>query len=98
MEEFERSLREALLRERLERLVTDGVGVTPAEGEREFRRRTEQVKAEYVQVDAAPFRAAAAVTDEEAARGSSRTARPTASPSGAPWQYLLVDAAPWPAG
>jgi hypothetical protein len=38
VEEFEQWLRDALLRERLERIVTDGVAVTPAEAEREFRR------------------------------------------------------------
>ena len=65
VEEFEESLRQKILGEKLEALVTDGVNVTPAEAEREFRKRTEQVKLEYVLVDAARFRPAAAVTDED---------------------------------
>ena len=45
VEEFEETLRDQILGEQLEALVTDGVSVTPAEAEQEFRRRTEQVKA-----------------------------------------------------
>ena len=37
-----------LVREKVVALVTDGVMVTPAEAEQEFRRRNEQLKAEYV--------------------------------------------------
>ncbi len=63
--EFEESLRRRMLREQLEGLVTQEAGVSPAEAEREFRRRNEQIKAEYVLVDAARFRSAAAVSEEE---------------------------------
>ncbi|HSD28654.1 MAG TPA: peptidylprolyl isomerase [Vicinamibacteria bacterium] len=56
-EDFERSLRRQLLRESLEALVGAPVSVSDAEVEREFRRRTEQVKLEYVLADAARFRA-----------------------------------------
>jgi peptidyl-prolyl cis-trans isomerase D len=93
VEEFEQWLRAALLRERLERIVTDGVGVTPAEAEREYRRRTEQVKAEYVLVDAAPFRVAAAVSDEEAARRFESDREAYRIPERRAVQYLLVDEA-----
>ena len=92
VEELERSLRDALLRERLERLVTDGVAVTPAEAEHEFRRRTEQVKAEYALVDAAPFRAAAAVTDDEARQRFESNREAYRIPERRAVQYLLVDA------
>jgi peptidyl-prolyl cis-trans isomerase D len=64
-EEFEESVRADLLRRKLESLVTDGIDVTPADAEREFRRRTEQMRAEYVLVDAARYRAQAAVTEDE---------------------------------
>ena len=93
VEEFEQWLRDALLRERLERIVTDGVAVTPAEAEREFRRRTEQVKAEYALVDAAPFRAAAAVSDEDAARRFAADRDAYRIPEQRSVQYLLVDEA-----
>jgi peptidyl-prolyl cis-trans isomerase D len=93
VEDLEQSLRDTLLRERLERLVTDGVGVTPAEAEREFRRRTEHVKAEYAQVDAAPFRAEVVVSDEEAARRFESDRESYRIPEQRTVQYLLVDEA-----
>jgi peptidyl-prolyl cis-trans isomerase D len=64
VKEFEDSFRSSLLRERLVALVTDSVRVSPAEAEREFRRRNEQVKAEYVVVPA--DNAGITATDEEA--------------------------------
>lgn len=48
VKEFEESFRNSILRERLISLVTDSVHVSEAEAEKEFRRRSEQVKAEYV--------------------------------------------------
>jgi peptidyl-prolyl cis-trans isomerase D len=91
-QELEQSLRDALLRERLERLVTDGVAVTPAEAEREFRRRTEQVKAEYALVDAAPFRATAAVREDEVKQRFDSNREAYRIPERRTVQYLLVDA------
>lgn len=63
--EFEQDQRQRLLRESLEGLLTDGVTVSDAEAEREFRRRTEQVKLEYVLVDAGRFRAESAPGEQE---------------------------------
>jgi peptidyl-prolyl cis-trans isomerase D len=65
VEEFEETLRDRILAEQLEALVTDGVSVTPAEAEHEFRRRNEQVKIEYVLADAAKFREGQSVSDDE---------------------------------
>lgn len=65
VQEFERSLRQRLLRDSLESLLTDGVKVSEAEAEREFRRRNEQVKLEYVQADAGRFRAESVPTEDE---------------------------------
>ena len=93
VEEFEQSMRDGLLRERLEQLVTDGVAVTPAEAEREFRRRTEQVKTEYVLVDKAPFRAGAAVTDEEVKQRFETDREAYRTPEQRAVQYLAVDEA-----
>jgi peptidyl-prolyl cis-trans isomerase D len=61
--DFEEAFRNSILRERLVALVTDSVHVTPAEAEKEFRRRNEQVKAEYVVVTA--DNAGIAATDDE---------------------------------
>jgi peptidyl-prolyl cis-trans isomerase D len=49
-EEFERELRARLLRDQLEALIGGAVSVTPAEVEREYRRRNEQARIEYVEV------------------------------------------------
>jgi peptidyl-prolyl cis-trans isomerase D len=62
--EFEESFRKGILRERLVALVTDSVHVSAAEAEKEFRRRNEQVKAEYVVVPA--DNAGLAASDDEA--------------------------------
>ena len=56
-EDFEHSFRRQLLRDSLESLLGASVSVSDAEVEREFRRRTEQVKLEYVLADAARFEA-----------------------------------------
>lgn len=63
--EFEETRRLQLLTEKLEALVTDGVGVSAAEAEREFRRRNEQIRAEYVLLDASRHRDEAAVSEDE---------------------------------
>ena len=65
VEEFEETLRDQILGEQLEALVTDGVSVTPAEAEHEFRRRNEQGKLEYVLADASRFREGQSVSDDE---------------------------------
>ena len=46
--EFEQELRRRIVRERVVSLLTDGVMVSPKEAEEEYRRRNEQIKAEYV--------------------------------------------------
>lgn len=90
-EEFEASLRAQLLRDQLLALITHGVGVTPAEVEREFRRRTEQAKVEYVEVSAAPFRALATATDEEIAARFEVARDRYRVPEQRVLAYLLVD-------
>ncbi len=66
-EDFEHALRRQLQRESLEGLVGASASVSDAEVEREFRRRTEQVKLEYVLADAARFRAEVQPTEAEVA-------------------------------
>ena len=65
IEEFEEATRTELLQEKLQTLLTDGIVVSPAEVEQEFRRRNEQVKVEYVLVDNKRFEAETGVTDDE---------------------------------
>jgi peptidyl-prolyl cis-trans isomerase D len=64
-EEFQESMRADLVAQRLQSVVTDGVAVSPSEVEREYRKRNERAKVEYVKVVAAA--APAAATDAEAA-------------------------------
>ena len=78
--EFEQSLRQQLLRERLESLVTAGITVTPGEAEQEYRRRTEQIRAEYVLVDASRFESEVSAEPTT----SRRTSTPTRSSIGSP--------------
>src|SRR5262245_23663086 len=91
VEEFENQLRNRLIRDRLEALVTDGVSVTPAEVEREYRRRNEQVKAEYVLVDAARFRAGITSTDDEVTARFEAKKDSYKIPEKRVVSYLLVD-------
>jgi peptidyl-prolyl cis-trans isomerase D len=65
VEDFERALRHDLLRKQLEALVTDGVTVSASEIEDDYKRRNEEIKAEYVLVDTARFTAQATATDED---------------------------------
>ena len=64
-EQYVDSVRSQLTKRRLESLITDGVDVTAAEVEREYRRRHEQVRVEYALVDSARFRAAVTPSSEE---------------------------------
>jgi peptidyl-prolyl cis-trans isomerase D len=64
-EDFEHSLRRQLLRQSLEGLIGAAVSVSDSEVEREFRRRTEQVKIEYVLADVARYRAEIRPTADE---------------------------------
>jgi len=89
--EFEESLRASLLRERLVSMVTDGVRVTPAEAEQEYRRRNEQIKAEYVLVPLDSTGLAA--TDDEARAWFEARKDSYRLPERRVLQYALVDAA-----
>jgi len=64
-EQFAESLRRQLERESLQRLVGSAVDVSEAEVEREFQKRNEQVKLEYVLADAARFRPQVQPTESE---------------------------------
>jgi peptidyl-prolyl cis-trans isomerase D len=66
-EDFEASLRQQVERDTLEELVGSPVTVSDAEVEREFRRRTEQVKLEYVLADAARYKPEVQPTEAEIA-------------------------------
>ena len=93
VQEFEDSFREQILADRLEALVTDGVSVSPADVEREFRRRTEQVKAEYALLPADKFQGEVTVTDDEVRAAFTARREEFRVPEKRTVSYLLVDRA-----
>ena len=87
--EFEEELRRRIVRERVVSLVTDGVMVSPREAEEEFRRRNEQVKAEYVLVPADA--AAVPASDADVRARFDRNKDRYAFPERRVVNYLLLD-------
>jgi peptidyl-prolyl cis-trans isomerase D len=66
--QFEEQMRQDLMIQKLQSLVTDGIVVPEADIEEEYRRRNEKLHLEYVFVAKAEFEAQVQVTDEEARR------------------------------
>jgi peptidyl-prolyl cis-trans isomerase D len=64
--DFEQQMRQDLLRQKLQNLVTDGVMVSEADLEEEYRRRNEKLRLEYAFVPKSEFESQVQVTDEEA--------------------------------
>lgn len=91
LSEFEEGRRARLLAEKLEALVTAGVTLSPAEVEREFRRRNEQIKAEYVLVDAQRFQKEAQASDDEVKRRFETRRESYKLPEKRLVSYVLVD-------
>lgn len=92
-QEFEESFRSRLLAQRLQALVTDGLDVTSAEAEKEFRRRTEQVKAEYVLVPAERFKGQEQATEDEVRARFEANKESYRLPEKRVVSYLLLDPA-----
>jgi peptidyl-prolyl cis-trans isomerase D len=89
-EEFTQSTRSQLLAERLAALLTDGITVSAAEVEREFRRQHEQVRAEYVVVDAARHEAGADPSEAEVAARFEQDRERYRTPERRSASYVLV--------
>ena len=92
-EDYESALRRQLLRETLEGLVTDGVMVSEAEAEREYRRRSEQVRLEYVLVEAERFQEEVAPGEEEIAARFEDESESYRVPEKRVVRYVLLDPA-----
>lgn len=65
IEEFERALRREMLATRLREIAVEGTVVTPAEVEREYRRKNEKAKIQYVKLTPDQFRSQVQLTPEE---------------------------------
>lgn len=62
---YEEQVRQGILRQKLQALVTDGVVVTGADVEDEYRRRNEKVHLEYAVIAGSDFEGELEVTDDE---------------------------------
>ncbi len=88
---LEQGFRQQLLRERLQALVGDVVSVSESDAEREYRRRNEQVKLEYVQVSTESQRAAVTVTEAEVSARFKQNPEAYGFPERRIVSYVLVD-------
>jgi peptidyl-prolyl cis-trans isomerase D len=89
--EFEEAVRAGLLQDRLESLVASAAAVSPADAEREFRRRHERAKLEYVLLDAARFKPQGPVGDAEAQARLEAGREAYRVPEKRVLSYVLVD-------
>ncbi len=89
--EFEERVRDGLLEERFQRLVTDGITVPPGEVEQEFRRRNEKVKIEYVLVKPEELESRIAVGEEELAQYFDKNKSRYQVPERRSVRYALLD-------
>jgi peptidyl-prolyl cis-trans isomerase D len=90
-QDYEASLRRQLKRQTLQHLVTDGVLVTDAEAQREYRSRNEQVKLEYALVEAESFREEIEVTDADVAARFEEKKESYRLPERRVVRYVLLD-------
>jgi peptidyl-prolyl cis-trans isomerase D len=65
IEQFEANVRKQMLLTRLQNLAAEGAIVTPQEVEREYRRRFQRVKLEYIVIPGSKLRSEVKVTPEE---------------------------------
>lgn len=89
--EFEDRIRLGLLESKLQRLVTDGITVTPEEVEQEFRRRNEKVKIEFVKLSPAALQSQVRLTEEEIARHFEENKASYQIPEKRSIRYVLLD-------
>jgi peptidyl-prolyl cis-trans isomerase D len=93
VDEFETFLRNQMLIDKFRAVVTDGISVTPAEIEQEFRRRNEKVQIEYALVKPADLAGSIHSTDAEMNAYYSKNAAKYQLPERRSVRYALLDAA-----
>jgi len=91
--EFEQMLHSALLEQKVRRLVTDGVGVTGAEIEAEFKRRNEKIKLEYLVIKPAELEAKVNVSQADLEAYFTKNKGRYPIPERRAFQYALLDQA-----
>jgi peptidyl-prolyl cis-trans isomerase D len=89
--QFEEFLRNEMLLERFHQLVTDGISVSPAEVEQEFRRRNEKVQIEYASVKPEELAPTIHPSDGELAAYFAKNASKYQVPEKRSARYALLD-------
>jgi peptidyl-prolyl cis-trans isomerase D len=89
--QFEEFLRNQMLLERFHQLVTDGITVSPAEVEQEFRRRNEKVQIEYASIKPEELAPTIHPSDPELAAYFAKNASKYQVPEKRSARYALLD-------
>jgi peptidyl-prolyl cis-trans isomerase D len=89
--QFEEFLRNEMLLERFHQLVTDGISVSPAEVEQEFRRRNEKVQIEYASIKPEELAPTIHPSDAELAAYFAKNASKYQVPEKRSARYALLD-------
>ena len=93
VEDFEAFLRGQMLLEKFRAIITDGISVTPAEIQQEFRRRNEKVKIEYALVKPTELAQTIHPTDTELNAFFQKNASRYQVPEKRAARYALLDLA-----
>ncbi len=91
--DFEAALRQGMLAEKFQHLVTDGITVSSAEVEQDFRRRNEKVAIQYVLIKPADLAASVHPSDDELAAYFKKNLAKYQVPERRSAQYALLDLA-----
>jgi peptidyl-prolyl cis-trans isomerase D len=91
--DFEAALRQGMLAEKFQHLVTDGMMVSPAEVEQDFRRRNDKVAIQYVLIKPADLAASVHPSDDELAAYFKKNLAKYQVPEKRSAQYALLDLA-----
>jgi peptidyl-prolyl cis-trans isomerase D len=91
--QFEEAIREGLVAEKFHHLVTDGITVTPAEVQDEFRRRNEKITIQYALIKPSDIAATIQPTDDQLATYFKQNLAKYQIPEKRSAQYALLDLA-----
>jgi peptidyl-prolyl cis-trans isomerase D len=89
--EFEDSVRQGMLQEKFQKLVTDGISAGPAELQEEFVYRNEKVKLDYAYVKPEDLQAKIALTDAEINAAYEKSKATYQVPEKRVVRYAIVD-------
>jgi len=93
VEDFEQAVRDDMLNEKFRNLVTDGITVTPAELQQQFRWRNEKVQIDYAVIKPADLASTIHPTDAELAAWFAKNSSRYQIPEKRSAHYALLDLA-----